>query len=550
MGIIPPPATMVRTKAASGNIINALGDSISSFSRYMPEGQGTGKQFAEKQGTHFLTWAEAFSRGALNWDLSRGNPGQYGGVLKVYVINGGSNYVAPTITFTGVTGATGTVQTSGGVITGVTVTAAGTAASTIGYTINDASGSGAILSVVRSGTGTFGVPGCQTRDMVARLPDVTSSGIDICTVLGGINDITSLVTVDTITANLRTCYETLAGAGIRVIAIPVLPRAGANSTVQYPILRVNRWIRAYCQGELWANPLGNKAIVLADPTEWLIDSSDSLGYAIGGNAGASGAVTSDGLHPSVLGAMRIGYVVWQAAQRFLGSTLPTQSRAYSRLDLYDATNNPGGFLTDGNVRPFMDVTGVAPTTAGSATASGTLAKGFNLTRSAGTAAGTITASLESPYSDGKLGQRQVLTFSLGSGGTDELWVFQTAALTTTAWGIPGGDLGSGSIALVGEIEVSNLANLARLYIAAYDSNAWLVQTGNAETGASNRLPLSTDIFLVPTKLYLRSQPLLLSATQATIRLVLGMGFDASGGAGSATATIKINHLGIRRASQF
>ena len=79
---------------------------------------------------------------------------QYGTIPAVFVGNGGSGYTNPTITFSGgnpLVNATATVQYSGGVITGITMTNVGsgfdpTVANPIVMTLTDPSGVGASLT--------------------------------------------------------------------------------------------------------------------------------------------------------------------------------------------------------------------------------------------------------------------------------------------------------------------------------------------------------------------------------------------------------------------
>jgi lysophospholipase L1-like esterase len=287
-----------------------------------------------KQGTSMLTWAEAFSLGTLNWDMAQGYGGYALSLLKIIVVSGGSGYSAgDTVTLS--SGATATLTIAGGVIKAATVTNPGySSTNTFTYTINTSTGSGAVLSLVNGGTGTFGVPGCLTSDMVARLPDCLASSIDLFLVNGGTNDATNgAITVATTIANLQTCYETLMAAGKRVIASPITPRATLlTGTVAAYIHRVNRWIRAYCRGETWANPRGFNQIMIADPTGYMTDGTNGTFWPIGGTGGVANAVTQDGLHPSQRGAMYWGYEIVQAAQKFFPQGLGYSPRRLESVD--------------------------------------------------------------------------------------------------------------------------------------------------------------------------------------------------------------------------
>ena len=183
--------------------------------------------------------------------------------------------------------------------------------------------------------------------MLAVIPDVVTSNTDIIVVHGGTNDVSNSVAYSTIVANLRSCYEMLVNAGKRVVALPILPRTGLTTVQMAILLRVNRWIRAYCRKESWANPLGVTNVVLADPTGYLSDGTNAANAPIGGGGGVAGAMTQDGLHPSSRGAMYVGYSIWQAVQQFIGPTPGYTGRVYSSDDGYDFINNPGGNLMEG-----------------------------------------------------------------------------------------------------------------------------------------------------------------------------------------------------------
>lgn len=559
---------------------------------------------SNKGGTSFLMWAEKFSLGRLNFDLAQGYTGIYAGVLKVIITSGGSNYTSPSITFN--QGATGTVQTLGGRITGVTITNPGYGTSAYTASISDASGSGAVLSLVTGGSGTFGVTGCLTADMVARLPDCVASNVDIFVVHGGTNDVSGGTSYATIIANLRNCYETLIAAGKKVIVVPITPRTGLSNTKTATLLQVNRWIRAYCRKESWANPLGTTNIALADPTGYLTDGSSATNQPIGGSGGTSGAMTSDGIHPSVRGATYIGYVVWLAAQGFLTQAQPYGPRSYTMFDGYDVVQNPGGNYIEGypwqastsyslgqlcsnsgniyrctqagtsassggptgtgtNIvdsgakwnfyvpqgMSVLNSTGGSTPAATGITFPGSFAAGYTLQRNNGSASGTITGAKESPWSNGQIGQRQSLAFSLGSGTGNEIWWYTATYNPYATGGILASDLNANSYFAEVELELSGITNMTQCAIELFDSvTSWNNWDGCTQTGVgAHFLQSSGEMISLPNsgKLYLRTQPMLLPANLTNFCCNLIFGFDCSGGAGSALATVKINHLAIRKA---
>ena len=295
----------------------------------------------------YLTMLEVWSQGQLTWDMNKGRSGINLGVGGVYVVNGGVNY-SPSDTVTWSGGATGTLQVSDGVITGVTITSPGNMSSGYTPTITTSTGSGAVLSGYEGGTGTFGTSGCVSADCVAALNDVIASGNNIVVVLVGTNDVSQNVGYAAITANLRTIYETLSGANIRVIAVPILPRATTWTSAQnFVARRVNRWIRNYVAQQAYANPNNVSSIVLADPSQYWTDgtytSSSAFELDVGGTTSTGAkAVTQDGLHPNNRGSTALAYCMWQAAQQWFRSAAPSPSRSYSIWDGYGQVINPGG----------------------------------------------------------------------------------------------------------------------------------------------------------------------------------------------------------------
>jgi lysophospholipase L1-like esterase len=567
---------------------------------------------AQKSGTSMLFWAEAFSLGTLRWDLAQGYGGIALSLLKVIVVNGGSNYsIGDTVTFS--SGAVGTLTIVGGVIKRVTLSNCGySATNTFAYSLNSSTGSGAVLSLVGAGTGTFGVPGCLTSDMVARLPDCLASSVDIFVVNGGTNDANNGIAAATICANLRTCYETLIADGRKVIASPISPRATNNLvTIMTTIQRVNHWVRAYCRGEPWANPSGFNQIALADPTGYWTDGTSGLFYPIGGTGGIQGAVTQDGLHPSHRGAMYWGNCIWQAAQKFAAVNCGYSPRGYSSDDGYDSLLAPGGNMLEGvgwiplsayvvgqqcfngsstyrcvtsgtsaasggplgagsNIidgacawtwmkQAKLSVMGSGSTSAaatvGAVSVSGNLATGYTLSRYGGSAAGTIVCAIENPWSNGQKGQRQKLIFSLGSGTTTEQWALTLGfADTITSMNIPISDLGVTYFEYEIELELTGVANLTQCYLmpASGDTNL-LVSTGPALGGAGCELVASSgDPMPWPNggKLLLRSAPVILPPNIVDYFTQFIIGFNASGAAGSATAAVAVNYLSARKYGQL
>ena len=559
-----------------------------------------------KSGTSGLFWAEAFALGRVRWDMTLGYGGIYGAVLKCLVVTPGANYASSDTVSFGF-GATGTlVVNAAGAITGVAITNSGFSNGlTFVPTIATSTGTGAVLSVVQGGSGTFGVSGCYTRDMIARLPDVLAAGLGYCVVHGGTNDVKADLAATTIIGNLQTCYEALMAAGVRVIAEPITPFAPNQTASRLATAhRVNAWIRAYCRGETWANPNGFTAIALSDPTGYLVDGTQGTNYPIGGNGGVVGAVTQDGLHPSHRGAFYKGYCLWQALQRWIGPPQSYASRSYSLDDGYDRVLNPSGNMMEGY--PWQANTAYAVgqqcangsnlyrvTTSGTSAASGgptgtststdgtvgwtwmntakmtvsasggtaapTAATGITFSssvipagtkffRTSGSATGTIGCSIESPWSNGQVGQRQVFTYSLGGGTTSERWDYALVFGSHVAdWNIQAADVGATPYVIYMEIEVTNAALLQRLQLIW--SDIYGISVGPYISGPGYELPATTgDQVAWPNggKLQLESPPFIVPFDFVHFNFLFTTVFNASGAAGSAFATIKINRFGLRK----
>ena len=173
-------------------------------------------------------------------------------------------------------------------------------------------------------------------------------------------------------------------------------------------------------------------------------------------------------------------------------------------------------------------------------------------RNSGTASGTIAGAIENPWSNGQTGQRQSLVWTLGSGTASEQWYIALLSGAYANFGILAGDLGVNPIAAEIELELSNVANLTGLYISLFDSSTygWNFQSGPTDTGVGQHLLNSSgEMIAWPNggKITLRTQSAVMPVTNTSnLALTLFANFDASGAAGSATATIKLNYLAIRK----
>lgn len=583
-----------------------------------------------------MFWTEAFSLGRVVWDPTTGMQGIYASLGAMIVVNGGSGFAAgDTWASNNGAGANGTFTVgAGGVITAANIVNPGTGATGNQFanaiTITTSTGSGAVLSAVEVGHGTFGVPGCTTADMVARINagylNQAIGRLDVMIVGGGTNDLVvnsvTAANLNTLAAatisNLRTCYEWLMNNGIAVVARTISPRDTAGFTglqVAY-FWKVNAWIRAYCRKEPWANPLQYQPIALADPNRYLSDGTSTSIYPIGGAGGTAGAMTKNSLHWSSRGAQYCAIAQLAAISEIFGYVPPSSQRSSQMSDGFDINQEPGGncleafawqpstvyvvgqscsnngnryrnkgagtsaasggptttasTITDGSTTwSYVEPIGVsvfgsgsasASQTIGSVTVSGTQDASITIGRESGTAAGTVVCAIENPWSDGQVGTRQSLVFSLGSGGAggNELWHLYVAQFGPNYYGIPASDYGVGQYYIEAEIEISNVANFVQVSAEIFDNGTpfYRNQAGlYVNNGTSTNLTMMAsagEMLAIPNggKMYLRSPPAPIPASGLFTSFYphLQFAFNAGGAAGSATATIKLNWWAIRRAN--
>lgn len=307
-----------------------------------------------KDSSSELFWMEKFANGTLEWRNNEAYEFPYLSLGKVIVISGGQGYAPGDSIAFSVVGAEAqlNIDPLTGAISSVTVTNCGyNTSGFLDYTLTSKGGSGAVLSLVHTCNGTFGVSGCRTRDGRARLPDVLNhpNKPDVLVVSLGSNDgtldVTTLANAQTVAASviedLRYIYRTATAAGILVVAKP--PPVKSNLTP--PIIafrnKVRNFIRAFARGETWANP-EQVEILHYDPCPLLQDSSTPYD-PIGGNGGSYGAVTVDGTHNNALGAQVCGYLLYEALLPIAGSKLVRPRESGSAFG-YDLTYNPGGNL--------------------------------------------------------------------------------------------------------------------------------------------------------------------------------------------------------------
>ena len=488
-----------------------------------------------------IAWANRFLRARLNFDLTLGYIGAFQGVCSVKVLNGGSNYTSPTVSFSGVgTGLTfGTPVVVGGVIKSVPVTSQGVSFTGLPtLTVTDSTGSGASLQAIIGGTGTFGGAGETTAQCINRLPDILAASVDIVFVVIGTNDLTSGVSGATTKANLQIIFDTLIAAGKFVIFCPDQARsywaslnAGQIISARKQLYDVKRF--AYNYGLLLAtyNTNNSRKFLICDGEDFWVDATNSTGNPLS-------IMTSDGLHWSIASAQAMGLRIAQQLQPILGLGAP--ANIVSQADAYDATYNPQGTL---NFGWLMNATTGSP----NSPLTGTRVGNFTAYRSSGSATGTMACSVETTRTDGLSGNRQVFTFSIGGGSSTELYGFGIASTAISTYNINIGDT------IIAECDMwlsgHNNVNKLQLQISFINSGGTtLIQSIDGDN--------NTDTFIAggaymaingdSTPMTFKTPPITVPANTANVTFGAMLGFNASGAAGSATAVWKIANFTIHK----
>jgi len=228
--------------------------------------------------------------------------------------------------------------------------------------------------------------------------------------------------------------------------------------------------------------------------------------------------------------------LWQEIKPIVGSW--NEDIAGNQLDVYDATNNPYGFLTSD---PFITASG------GTATSpcTGTVASGWTLGNISGTGTGTCTAQLESTRTDLFSGQRQQFTISTGGLTNHEQYSFVQSG-TIASLNISIGETIYGEC----DVEINNgyLINNLALDIGFFNSVPTVIaatfdggdtQYTLANTGTLGGLDASKPMTM-------RTPPMVVPATTNSVNISFAIQFDGSGAANSAGATVKLTNCGIKQ----
>lgn len=249
---------------------------------------------------------------------------------------------------------------------------------------------GGRLTLVRNA----GVAGNTTAQMLARVSNVTDLAVvpDYCIVLGGTNDMLTDVVSATTISNLTAIYEALHEKRITVVACTTPPVFSATQSRRLAQDEVNNWIRSRRE---------SPGFIVCD---W------AGRWADADVGGARTGLSTDGVHPTALGAGALGKMLADAMRPYLGgslSSLPAQNADETNAMLNGMMTGTGGGLGAG--------------------AAGSLATSWLAARQTGT--GTLTLA-KVARTDNIAGEWQSFTLS----GTSSTYIMYQDRLTIAAAG--------------------------------------------------------------------------------------------------------------------
>lgn len=189
----------------------------------------------------------------------------------------------------------------------------------------------------------LGVSSETSAQILSRLSDVLAYTPDWCCVMAGTNDLTSTAYTETI-ANLKSIYDRLISERINVLACTITPSTAHTTTPSQGFKRrkINEWIKWYSTQ--------TKGIVVADTERALLDPS---------TGGPATNTTTDGVHPSNIGARRIARAIVSALSAFpLARFNPGAAidNGYAINPMANGSNSAGS----GGFTAQTGITGVGP----------------------------------------------------------------------------------------------------------------------------------------------------------------------------------------------
>lgn len=206
-------------------------------------------------------------------------------------------------------------------------------------------------------------------------------------------------------------------------------------------------------------------------------------------------------------------------------------------------------------------TGTIPVVGG-ITTSGTLFTGATMSRQAGSASGTIAYSQPTYSGAGRFkGQSQRISFALGGGTANEAWRILLTSASLAAMGITSDQLNNDLFEFSVSLRISAIANMYCPSIQLFGNSGILssydgygsysgAQTGGGGSAGYELMPSNGGFFDYPNDghFQLKTTPCKLPNGYTTVNTALYFNFNASGGAGSATADIEIFNINLQKAN--
>ncbi len=342
--------------------------------------------------------------------------------------------------------------------------------------------------------GILAVPGETTVHMQKRLSAIAGFGAKTLVVLAGTNDILYPVNPDTTKANLRRIYNTGLAAGMRVIAITILPQfttSGYYDIIEGFRHNVNNWIRSQ-----------------TDVT--VIDADHDLNNA---------ALYEDQIHLKPQGALLLGRKVAEVVNALTLHCLP-------------ASGTAAQLSVAGNDNPFLTGTNGLKTRA-----TGTVANNWELTATLGSGA-SVNGSKEA---NGQGKEKQVITISGTYTGTGH-----NVALSHHA-SLPVSLQAGNDIEAIAELEIpTSMVGIKTIYLKVTANNAdyrLVLAEGNSLFNTS-----AHPVSFPPGHYLLRTPPVTIGSGGVISELItqVVVEFNNTQATAPVSATLRFGSIGIRR----
>lgn len=145
---------------------------------------------------------------------------------------------------------------------------------------------------VASNSFNGGVPGERSDQLLARMDNIISQGVQVLSIMIGTNDAAQLVPLSTYQANIKAIKAKADRAGLPIIFCLVPPRgASAAANIKQLVTSYNIWLRFWCT---------QNGIPLADTFTALVDKT---------TGDMSAAYDADGVHPNNAGHLELAKAI-------------------------------------------------------------------------------------------------------------------------------------------------------------------------------------------------------------------------------------------------